>query len=177
LIVDSLRYAVQEMHVDGFRFDLASILSRDSSGQPMLDLPVLWDIESDPALAGTKWSPRRGIRPVFTKSETSLGIVGGNGTTVSGRCPQLLPRRRGFNKADGDRLLGSPQIYGHKEAHGESNRDGANDNRSWNCGVEGPTSSAAVETLRNRQIKSLFTCTMLSLSVPMICMGDKVRRT
>ena len=54
MIVDSLRYWVQEMHIDGFRFDLASILARDTSGQPMLDPPVLWDIESDPTLAGTK---------------------------------------------------------------------------------------------------------------------------
>ena len=54
MIVDSLRYWVEEMHVDGFRFDLASILARDSSGHPMPNPPVLWDIESDPALAGTK---------------------------------------------------------------------------------------------------------------------------
>ena len=54
MIVDSLRYWVEEMHVDGFRFDLASILARDSAGHVMSDPPVLWDIESDPALAGTK---------------------------------------------------------------------------------------------------------------------------
>jgi glycogen operon protein len=106
-----------------------------------------------------------------------------------------------------DRLLGSPQIYGHKEreaevsvnfvtchdgftlndlvsynekhneANGESNRDGTNDNRSWNCGVEGPTSDPAVDALRNRHVKNLLTCTMLSLGMPMIGMGDEVRRT
>ena len=106
-----------------------------------------------------------------------------------------------------DRLLGSPQIYGHKqreaeqsvnfvtchdgftlndlvsynqkhnEANGEDNRDGANDNRSWNCGVEGPTDDPAVESLRNRQVKNFFTVTMLSLGLPMILMGDEVRRT
>ena len=54
LIIDSLRYWVQEMHVDGFRFDLAAVLSRDEAGQPMVDPPVLWDIETDPVLAGTK---------------------------------------------------------------------------------------------------------------------------
>jgi glycogen operon protein len=61
--------------------------------------------------------------------------------------------------------------------NGESNRDGANDNRSWNCGVEGPTYDPAVEKLRNRQVKNLLTCTMLSLGMPMIAMGDEVRRT
>ena len=106
-----------------------------------------------------------------------------------------------------DRLLGSPEIYGHElreaeqsvnfvtchdgftlndlvsydgkhnEANGEDNRDGANDNRSWNCGVEGPTDDPAVERLRNRQVKNFLTVTLLSLGVPMILMGDEVRRT
>ena len=106
-----------------------------------------------------------------------------------------------------DRLLGSPEIYGHKErepeqsinfvtchdgftlndlvsynhkhneANGEDNRDGANENRSWNCGVEGPTDDPAIEQLRNRQVKNFFTVTMLSLGVPMFVMGDEVRRT
>ena len=106
-----------------------------------------------------------------------------------------------------DRLLGSPQIYGHKEReaeesvnfvtchdgftlndlvsynqkhnepNGEDNRDGANDNRSWNCGVEGPTDDPAIEQLRNRQVKNFLTVTMLSLGLPMILMGDEVRRT
>jgi glycogen operon protein len=106
-----------------------------------------------------------------------------------------------------DRLVGSPAIYGykereaeesvnfvtchdgftlndlvsynlkHNEANGEGNRDGENDNRSWNCGVEGPTDDPAVEKLRSRQIKNLLTCTVLSLGMPMIVMGDEVRRT
>jgi isoamylase len=106
-----------------------------------------------------------------------------------------------------DRLLGSPQIYArkerepevsvnfvtchdgftlndlvshnvkHNEANGESNRDGTDDNRSWNCGVEGPTGDAAVEALRERQIRNLLVCTMISLGMPMIAMGDEVRRT
>ena len=110
-------------------------------------------------------------------------------------------------RALADRLVGSPQIYGHKEreaeaerelrdvsrrlhtqrsrflqhkhneANGEENRDGANDNRSWNCGVEGPTNDPAVEKLRNRQVKNFLTVTLLSLGVPMILMGDEVRRT
>ena len=65
----------------------------------------------------------------------------------------------------------------HNEANGEDNRDGANDNRSWNCGVEGPTDDPAVEKLRNRQVKNFLTVTLLSLGVPMILMGDEVRRT
>ncbi len=208
MIVDSLRYWVQEMHVDGFRFDLASILSRDSSGQPMLDPPVLWDIESDPTLAGTK---------MIAEAWDAAGLyqvgsfAGDSWREWNGRFRDDV---RSFFRGDegsvariADRLLGSPQIYGHKEreaevsvnfvtshdgftlndlvsynqkhndANGESNRDGANDNRSWNCGVEGPASDPAVDTLRNRHVKNLLTCTMLSLGMPMIVMGDEVRRT
>jgi glycogen operon protein len=106
-----------------------------------------------------------------------------------------------------DRIVGSPEIYGHKgreaeqsvnfvachdgftlndlvsynqkhnEPNGEQNRDGSNDNRSWNCGVEGPTDDPAVEKLRNRQVKNFFTVTQMSLGLPMISMGDEVRRT
>jgi isoamylase len=104
-------------------------------------------------------------------------------------------------------MVGSPQIYGHKkrepeqsinfvtchdgftlndlvsynekhnETNGEDNRDGCNDNRSWNCGVEGPTGDSAILKLRNRQVKNYLTVTLLSLGVPMILMGDEVRRT
>ena len=106
-----------------------------------------------------------------------------------------------------DRILGSPEVYGHKqreaeqsvnfvtchdgftlndlvsynqkhnEANGEDNRDGANDNGSWNCGVEGPSNDPAVEKLRNRQVKNYLTVTLMSLGVPMILMGDEVRHT
>jgi glycogen operon protein len=65
----------------------------------------------------------------------------------------------------------------HNEANGEDNRDGSNDNRSWNCGVEGPTDDPVVERLRNRQVKNFVTVTLLSLGMPMILMGDEVRRT
>ena len=63
----------------------------------------------------------------------------------------------------------------HNEANGEENRDGANDNRTWNCGVEGPSKDLAIEQLRNRQVKNFLTVTLLSLGVPMILMGDEVR--
>ena len=104
-------------------------------------------------------------------------------------------------------MIGSPEVYGHKDrepeqsvnfvtchdgftlndlvsyndkhndANGEENRDGTNDNRSWNCGVEGPSNDPAVEKLRNRQVKNFLTATLLSLGVPMILMGDEVRHT
>jgi isoamylase len=65
----------------------------------------------------------------------------------------------------------------HNEANGEQNRDGADDNRSWNCGVEGPTDDPQIEELRNRQVKNFLTVTLFSFGVPMILMGDELRRT
>jgi isoamylase len=208
MIVDSLRYWVEEMHVDGFRFDLASILSRDESGQPLPNPPVLWDIESDPALAGTK---------LLAEAWDAAGLyqvgsfVGDAWKEWNGRfrddVRDFFRGEPGSLRRVADRIVGSPEIYGHKqreaeqsvnfvtchdgftlndlvsynqkhnEANGESNRDGANDNRSWNCGVEGPTDDPAVEKLRNRQVKNYLTVTMMSLGVPMILMGDEVRHT
>jgi glycogen operon protein len=208
MILDSLRYWVQEMHVDGFRFDLASILSRDSSGQPMLEPPVLWDIESDPALAGAKmiaeaWDAG-GLYQVGSFAGDSWREWNGQ---FRDDVRSFLRGDKGSVSRVADRLLGSPQIYGHKEreaevsvnfvtchdgftlndlvsyntkhneANGESNRDGANDNRSWNCGFEGPTCDPVVEALRNRQVKNFLSCTIMSLGMPMITMGDEVRRT
>lgn len=208
MIVDSLRYWVQEMHVDGFRFDLASILARDSSGNVLSSPPVLWDIESDPTLAGTK---------MIAEAWDAAGLyqvgsfVGDSWKEWNGRFRDDV--RSFFRGEDGslrqfaDRFVGSPNIYGHKqreaeqsvnfvtchdgftlndlvshnqkhnEANGEDNRDGTDDNRSWNCGVEGPTIDPAVESLRNRQVKNFMTVTMLSLGMPMFAMGDEIRRT
>jgi glycogen operon protein len=208
LIVDSLRYWVAEMHVDGFRFDLASILARDASGHVMPNPPVLWDIESDPVLAGTK---------LIAEAWDAAGLyqvgsfVGDSWREWNGRfrddTRDFFRGAEGSVKRFADRLIGSPEVYGHKErepeqsinfvtchdgftlndlvsynhkhneSNGEENRDGANDNRSWNCGVEGPTEDPAIETLRNRQVKNLLTVTLLSLGVPMIRMGDEVRHT
>jgi glycogen operon protein len=208
MIVDSLRYWVEQMHIDGFRFDLASILERDESGILMPSPPVLWDIESDPALAGTK---------LIAEAWDASGLyqvgsfIGDNWREWNGRFRDDI---RSFFRGDegsvtylADRLLGSPQIYGHKEReaeesvnfvtchdgftlndlvsynqkhnepNGENNRDGANDNRSWNWGVEGPTDDPVIEKLRNRQVKNFLTVTILSLGLPMILMGDEVRRT
>ena len=170
MILDSLRYWVEAMHVDGFRFDLASILARDASGRPLPNPPVLWDIESDPVLAGTK---------LIAEAWDAAGLyqvgsfIGDSWKEWNGRFRDDV---RAFFRGEpgsvtrmADRLVGSPEIYGHKEreaeqsvnfvtchdgftlndlvsydhkhneANGEDNRDGADDNRSWNCGVEGPT--------------------------------------
>ena len=208
MIVDSLRYWVEEMHVDGFRFDLASILTRDASGHVLSNPPVLWDIESEPSLAGTKmiaeaWDAA-GLYQVG-------GFVGDSWKEWNGRfrddARSFFRGEEGSVARFADRLIGSPEIYGHEErepeqsvnfvtchdgftlndlvsydrkhneANGEDNRDGADDNRSWNCGAEGPTDDPEVEKLRNRQVKNLLTVTMLSLGMPMILMGDEVRRT
>jgi isoamylase len=208
MIVDSLRYWVQEMHVDGFRFDLASILARDLRGKLMSNPPILWDIESDPVLAGTK---------LIAEAWDAAGLyqvgsfVGDSWREWNGRFRDDV--RSFFRSEDGslrrfaDRLLGSSEVYRwkereaeqsvnfitchdgftlndlvsfnlkHNEDNGEGNRDGGDDNRSWNCGVEGPTDGPAIEKLRNRQTKNFLTVTLLSLGMPMITMGDEVRRT
>jgi glycogen operon protein len=208
LIVDSLRYWVDVMHVDGFRFDLASILSRDESGQPLARPPVLFDIETDPVLAGVK---------LIAEAWDAAGLyqvgsfVGDFWKEWNGRFRDDV---RSFVKGEGatvsrlaSRLLASPDLYGHEErepeqsinfvtchdgftlndlvsydrkhneANGEDNRDGADDNRSWNCGVEGPSEAPEVERLRNRQVKNFFALNLVALGTPMILMGDEVRRT
>jgi len=208
MIIDSLRYWVEEMHVDGFRFDLAAILGRDESGRVMPNPPVLWDIESDPALAGTK---------LIAEAWDAAGLyqvgsfIGDSWKEWNGRFRDDV---RSFLRGEGnsvtrfaDCLIGSPAVYGHEEreaeqsvnfvtchdgftlndlvsynskhneANGENNGDGTKDNRSWNCGVEGPTDDPAVERLRNRQIKNFLTVNMLSVGMPMMLMGDEARHT
>jgi len=208
MILDSLRYWVKEMHVDGFRFDLAAILGRGESGQLIPNPPVLWDIESDPPLAGTK---------LIAEAWDAAGLyqvgsfIGDGWKEWNGRFRDDV--RSFFCSEEGsvarfaDRLIGSPAIYGHKgrepeqsvnfvtchdgftlndlvsydhkhnEQNGEDNRDGTNDNRSWNCGVEGPTGDPTIEKLRNRQVKNFLTVNMLSVGMPMMLMGDEARRT
>ena len=208
MILDSLRYWVIEMHVDGFRFDLASVMSRDESGRSLHNPPVLWDIESDPLLAGTK---------LIAEAWDAAGLyqvgsfVGDTWQEWNGRFRDDV--RRFFKGDEGSvsaiatRLLGSPDLYGHEEreaeqsinfvtchdgftlndlvsynhkhneANGEDNRDGTDDNLSWNCGVEGPTDDPAIEALRNRQVKNFFALELLAAGTPMVLMGDEVRRT
>jgi isoamylase len=208
LIQDSLRYWVTQMHVDGFRFDLASILARDDAGRPLPNPPVLWDIESDPLLAGTK---------LIAEAWDAAGLyqvgsfVGDTWQEWNGRFRDDV---RGFLRGDdgsvsrlATRLLGSPDLFGHEEreaeqsinfvtchdgftlndlvsynhkhneANGENNRDGSDDNLSWNCGAEGPTDDQTIETLRNRQVKNFFALELLAAGTPMLLMGDEMRRT
>jgi glycogen operon protein len=208
LIQDSLRYWVTEMHIDGFRFDLASILARDESGRPVPNPPVLWDIETDPVLAGTK---------LIAEAWDAAGLyqvgsfVGDAWQEWNGRfrddVRRFLKGDEGSVSALSARLIGSPDIYGHEEreseqsvnfvachdgftlndvvsydrkhneANGEDNRDGSNDNYSWNSGVEGPTTDPQIEALRNRQVKNFFALLLIAAGTPMWLMGDEVRRT
>lgn len=208
LIMDSLHYWVRVMHVDGFRFDLASILSRDEYGHPVANPPVLWDIESDPVLAGTK---------LIAEAWDAAGLYqvgyffGERWKEWNGKFRDDV---RAFARGDAglvphlaDRLMGSPDLYGarprepaqsinfvtshdgftledlvsydhkHNQANGEDNRDGSDDERSWNCGVEGPTDDVHVLALRKRQIKNLLAINLLSLGTPMLLMGDEMRRS
>ena len=208
MILDSLRYWVEEMHVDGFRFDLASVLSRDQMGRPMNDPPVIWDIETDPVLAGTK---------LIAEAWDAGGLyqvgdfVGNAWKEWNGRFRDDI---RSFMKGDKGtvtklphRLIASPDVYDaekwqqkrsinfvtchdgftlndlvcynfkHNESNAEANRDGTNDNLSWNCGFEGPSENAEIEAVRNRQVKNFLTLTLLAQGTPMLLMGDEVRRT
>ena len=207
LIQDSLRYWVTHMHVDGFRFDLASILSRDESG-----------IRCQPAGAlGYR------IRSAVGRHQADCGSMGCRWTLSSGklrwrhlarverpiprRCAAFFAGRQWLRVGVATRLMGSPDIYGHEEreaeqsinfvtchdgftlndlvsynhkhneANGENNRDGSDDNLSWNCGAEGPTDDAAIEALRNRQVKNFLALELLAAGTPMLLMGDEVRRT
>ena len=208
LIIDSLHYWVKEMHVDGFRFDLAAILTRDESGQPLVNPPILWSIETDPVLAGTK---------LIAEAWDAAGLyqvgsfIGDRWKEWNGRFRDDV---RSFFRGDpglvpqvGSRFFASPDLYEHEErepeqsinfitchdgftlndlvsfnqkhneTNMEGNRDGSDDNLSWNCGEEGSTDNPQIEKLRNRQAKNFLTMTLLALGVPMILMGDEMRRT
>jgi glycogen operon protein len=208
LMLDSLRYWVSEMHVDGFRFDLASVLSRDTDGHPQRNAPAVWDIESDPVLAGSK---------LIAEAWDAAGLyqvgsfVGDSWKEWNGKFRDDV---RSFLRGDpgrvshfANRLLASPDLYEqkqrepeqsvnfvtchdgftlndlvtysskHNQANGEGNRDGNDHELSWNCGVEGPSDDPAVEALRNRQVKNFLAVNLLSAGVPMILMGDEMRRT
>ena len=207
-ILDALHHWVEQMHVDGFRFDLASIMSRDTDGTPMAKPPVIWQIESDPVLAGTK---------LIAEAWDSAGLyqlgsfVGERWREWNGEFRDGLRR---FVRGDGgtvpllpNRLLASPDLFGgraaevehsvnfvachdgltlndvvtyerkHNEANRLDNSDGTGADYSCNWGVEGPTDDPATERLRNRQVKNLLAITLIAMGVPMIGMGDEVRRT
>ncbi len=207
-IVDCLRYWVEEMHVDGFRFDEGSILARGENGAPLVHPPVIWQIELDEALGDTK---------MIAEAWDAAGLYqvghfpGDRWCEWNGRYRDDIRRfvkgDPGLTGAVASRLAGSADIYEargqtpdnsinfitvhdgftmndlvsyndkHNEANGEGNRDGINENLSWNCGVEGPTSDPGIDRLRVRQIKNFMTILLLSRGVPMLLGGDERRRT
>ncbi|HXF91179.1 MAG TPA: glycogen debranching protein GlgX [Nitrospiraceae bacterium] len=207
LIMDSLRYWVLEMHVDGFRFDLASTLARELHDVDRLS--AFFDIiHQDPVLSQVKliaepWDLGEGGYQVGNfpvgwaewngkYRDTIRRFVRGDGGQVAelayrlsgssdlyeggGRRPHASIN---FVTAHDGFTLHDLVSYNHKhnEANGEDNRDGTDDNLSWNCGVEGPTADPAINTLRERQKRNFLAILLLSQGVPMICGGDEIGRT
>ncbi len=206
-ILDCLRYWVSSYHVDGFRFDLASILSRDENGAPMVDPPLLDLLAHDSVLGRSilvaeawdagglyqvgcfpswnRWSEWNGkyrdcVRK-FVKGGAECAPevyrrIRGSSDLYGGRCAEasinFITCHDGFPMYD---LVSYNEK--HNEANGEDNRDGSNDNDSWNCGVEGETEDAEILALRQRQIKNLFTILLTSRGVPMLLSGDEFCNT
>ncbi len=205
LIMDSLRYWVTDMHVDGFRFDLATTLTRQTGNEDIhsafLDMvlqdPVLapvkliaepWDIAG--YMVGgfpARWSEWNGkyrdqVRDFWRGEEGLLGEfalrVTGSGDIYSSdrRVPtasvNFITAHDGFTLAD---LTAYNEK--HNEANGEHNNDGESDNRSWNCGVEGPTDDPEITKLRDRQRRNLMGTLLLSAGIPMLLGGDEMART
>ncbi|UBY93586.1 glycogen debranching protein GlgX [Bifidobacterium pseudolongum] len=207
LITDSLRYWVQEMHVDGFRFDLAATLARQF--QEVDKLSAFFDIvQQDPIISRVKliaepwdlgsggyqvggfppnWSEWNGhfrdcVRDFWRSQPSTLPefasrIMGSSDLYQhNGRKPVASVN---FVTAHDGFTLNDLVSYNnkHNEANGEGNRDGESHNRSWNCGVEGPTTIRDVNELRHRQMRNMFSTLLLSQGIPMICGGDEVART
>jgi glycogen operon protein len=207
-ILECLEFWVREMHVDGFRFDEGSILSRGEDGVPMVHPPVIWGIELSESLLDAK---------IIAEAWDAAGLYqigyfpGYRWAEWNGRFRDDIRRfvrgDPGLVAAVASRIAGSADIYQasghlpinsvnfvtchdgftlndlvsynakHNEANGEENRDGMNDNVSWNCGVEGETDDPAVEALRSRQVRNFAAILLLAQGVPMVFAGDEVRRT
>ena len=209
LIMDSLRYWLTEMHVDGFRFDLAATLARQDGGfspvSAFFDLvaqdPVVsqakliaepWDVgQMDSYDLGRfptlwrEWNGRyRDSMRDFWRSQQAGGL-GEFATRFAGSSDLYGAGRRNPTASvnlvtvhDGFTLRDLVSYDGkHNEANGESNRDGTDDNRSWNCGAEGPTIDPEVLALRGRQSRAILTTLLLSFGVPMLLGGDELGRT
>jgi glycogen operon protein len=208
MIFHCLRNWVFNYHVDGFRFDLASILSRDRYGELLPNPPVVEAIGEDPLLADTKiiaeawdaagayqvgsfhntrWSEWNGrfrddVRR-FGRGEP--GMVGHLATRLAGSSDLYEPSGRqpfhsiNFVTSHDGFPLNDLVSYNrkHNEANGEDNRDGDNNNHSYNYGVEGPTDDPYIEGLRQRQLRNLLATLLLSQGVPMVLAGDECRRT
>jgi len=209
LIQTCLRYWVAEMHVDGLRFDLASILGRDQNGNVMIEPPIVEMIAEDGVLRdikliaepwdagglyqvgmfpfGRRWSEwnaryRDDVRRFWRGDAGQAGALATRlaGSSdlyeASGRLPvhsiNFVTCHDGFTLRD----LVSYE-HKHNEANGENNRDGLDENLSWNCGVEGPASDPEIERLRRRQAKNFLATLLLSQGVPMLMAGDEFLRT
>jgi glycogen operon protein len=207
LIMDSLRYWHVEMHVDGFRFDLASTLARELHDVDRLS--AFFDIiQQDPVISQVKliaepwdvgeggyqvgnfpplWSEWNGkyrdtVRDYWRGTDRTLGEFANRLTgssdlyALTGRRPyasiNFVTAHDGFTLRD---LVSYNEK--HNEANGEKNADGANDNRSWNSGAEGPSDDPNINALRARQQRNLLTTLLLSVGVPMVCGGDEIGRT
>jgi isoamylase len=207
-IVTCLEWWVEQMGVDGFRFDLASVFVRGEDGAPLANPPLPWNIELSrtlarlpliaeawdasglyhvgafPGLSWTEWNGRyRDVIRRFIRGDR--GIIGQVATCIGGssdlyaddgRLPEnsinFITCHDGFTLRD---LVS--YNYKHNEDNGEDNRDGTNDNLSWNCGVEGETDDPEVMALRRRQAKNSIAILMISRGVPMLLAGDEVLRT
>ncbi len=206
-VITCLRHWVTEYHVDGFRFDLASILGRDTEGNPLANPPLLESLARDPILSRTK---------LIAEAWDAGGLYQVGSFPSFGRWMEWNGRfrdaSRRFLKGDvsqtgemAQRLIGSPDLYSergpsasvnfvtchdgftladlvsyntkHNLANGEENTDGSDQNDAWNCGVEGPTSDPAIQELRLRQSKNALALLFLSQGIPMLLMGDEVGRT
>ena len=208
-LIDCLRYWAAEYHIDGFRFDLASVLGRDSQGHPLPNPPLLESIAHDPVLAHCE---------LIAEAWDAGGLyqVGnfpnyGRWMEWNGKFRDAARRfLRGDDNSAGEmvqRILGSPDLYRasgrkpfasvnfitchdgftladlyaysrkHNLENGEENRDGTDDNISWNCGVEGETDDPDIAALRLRCAKNAFALLLVSQGVPMLYMGDEVGRS
>jgi isoamylase len=207
LLMDSLRYWVTEMHIDGFRFDLASALARelkdvdhlgaffdtiyqDPTIAPVKLIAEPWDLGDGGYQVGNfpvgwmEWNGKyRDVIRKFWKgnmglhSEIATRLAGSADLYESTRRPpsasvNFVTAHDGFTLQD---LVSYEQK--HNEANGEDNRDGADDNHTWNCGVEGPTQDATILDLRERQKRNFWCALMLAQGEPMISGGDELSRT
>ncbi len=208
MILDCLRYWVTTYRVDGFRFDLASILGRNEDGSPMEKPPLLQALAFDPILGNVKliaeaWDAG-GLYQVGTFPSWNRWAEWNGRYRDDMR--RYLKGDNGMAQAAALRIIGSRDIYAaqgranasvnfltchdgftlwdlfsynqkHNEANGWNNTDGANDNNSWNCGVEGPTDDPEIDALRRRMVRNAFTLLMCSRGTPMFLAGDEFGNT
>ena len=207
MVMDSLRYWVSEMHVDGFRFDLGTILARESYGFDQ-ESGFLRAVSQDPVLSQVKmitepwdcgpggyqvggfppgwaeWNDRyRDTTRAFWKGDS--GKLAGMATRFTGSADFFNHRGRpawssvNFLTAHDGFTLNDWASYNekHNDANGEDNRDGNSNNESWNCGVEGPTDDPEINGVRERQIKNMLATLLLSRGTPMLLAGDEFGRS